>query len=52
LSPNEIRALEEYLEGRVSKEKKKRRKRRTSTPGQARTAKLRRRASRSRKYRG
>ena len=49
---DEIRALEEYLEGRVSKEKKKRRKKRASTPGQARTAKLRRRASRSRKYRG
>jgi len=50
---DEIRALEEFLKGKTeSRSQRKKRKRRASTPGQARQAKLKRRATRSRKYRG
>ncbi len=50
---DEIRMLEEFLEKKVmSKSQKKKRKRRSFTPGQARQAKLKRRATRTRKYRG
>jgi excinuclease ABC subunit B len=50
---DEIRQLEEFLTGRAGEKKpKKARKKRMTQPGQARTAKLKRRATRSRKYRG
>ncbi len=50
---DEIRALEEFLKGKAeSKAGRRKRKQRPSTPGQARFAKLRRRSTRSRKYRG
>ncbi len=50
---DEITALEAYLTGKVeSQAQKKKRKRRVSTPGQARQAKLRKRGSRGKKYRG
>lgn len=50
---DDMKALEEFLTGRVeSKSQKKKKRRRASTPGQARQAKLRRRGTRSRKYRG
>ena len=50
---DEIRSLEEFLKGKAeSRSQKKKRKRRTVTPGQARQAKLKRRGTRSRKYRG
>ena len=50
---DEIRSLEEYLQGRVeSKSGRKKRKKRASTPGQARQARLKRHSTRSRKYRG
>jgi len=50
---DEIQALETFLEGKaMSKSQKKKRKKRASTPGQARSAKLRRRGSRGQKYKG
>lgn len=50
---DELKALEEFLEGRVLDRKpRKVRKKRMSEPGKAKTAKLKRRASRSRRYRG
>ena len=50
---DELRMLEEFLQGRASELKaKKTRKKRSTAPGQARQAKLHRRGTRSRKYRG
>jgi excinuclease ABC subunit B len=49
---DEIRMLEEFLEGKAKEGKGRRRKKRVSTPGQARHAKLKRRSRRSRNYRG
>ncbi len=50
---DEIRSLEEFLTGQVeSKSQRKKRRKRASTPGQARSAKLKRRGKRSRKYQG
>ena len=49
---DELRMLEEFLEGRVGEKPKKTRKKKRTEAGKARTAKLQRRASRSRKYRG
>ena len=51
---DEIRMLEEFLTGKADQQaaNRKKRKRRVSTPGQARQAKLRRRGTRTRKYRG
>lgn len=49
---DEISQLEEFLEGKASSKKRKRKSKRTVTPGQARFAKLRRRSTRSKKYRG
>jgi len=48
---DEIKMLEEFLQGKVSQQPKKVRKKRTTAPGQARYAKLRRRGARARKYR-
>ncbi|MFH1676981.1 MAG: helicase-related protein, partial [bacterium] len=48
---DEVKALEEFLQGRVVGKGKRTRKKRSTAPGQARSAKLRRKGSRGRKYR-